>query len=167
MEKFNIAAIGECMIELQKSDGGLAQRFGGDTLNTALYLSRLTQNTSMQVSYVTALGCEGFSQNMLDNWQQEGIDTSHIFRLQDKQPGMYYIETNATGERSFYYWRNDAAAKYMFDQVESDYSDCLENSKPMVVRLFLIIISVQNCGHQLKKPNKSILKYYRSVTLPY
>ncbi len=119
MKNFNIAVIGECMIELQKSDCGLAQRFGGDTLNTALYLARLTQNTSMKVSYITALGCEGFSQNMLDNWQQEGIDISHILRLNDKQPGMYYIETDSTGERSFYYWRNDAAAKYMFDQAES------------------------------------------------
>lgn len=120
MTNFKMAIIGECMIELQRTGDALMQRFGGDTLNTALYFARLTKASSIQTSYVTALGHEGFSQDMIDSWQGEGIDTTHILRLQDKQPGIYYIETDDSGERSFYYWRNDAAAKYMFDQVESD-----------------------------------------------
>lgn len=119
MTTFNIAVIGECMIELQQSGELLSQKFGGDTLNTALYLSRLTQNSPVKTSYITALGQESFSQNMLNSWNNEGIDTQHILRLENKQPGMYYIETDATGERSFFYWRNDAAAKYVFDQPES------------------------------------------------
>ncbi|RCS69966.1 sugar kinase [Vibrio casei] len=119
MTTFNIAVIGECMIELQQSGDFLSQRFGGDTLNTALYLARLTKHTNIKTSYVTALGHEGFSQNMIDSWIKEAIDTQHILRLENKQPGMYYIETDNAGERSFYYWRNDAAAKYMFDQNES------------------------------------------------
>ncbi|OEF27378.1 sugar kinase [Vibrio rumoiensis] len=117
MTTFNIAVIGECMIELQQSGDFLTQRFGGDTLNTALYLARLNKN--INTSYITALGQEGFSQNMIDTWSNEGIDTSRILRLENKQPGMYYIETDPTGERSFYYWRNDAAAKYVFDQANS------------------------------------------------
>ena len=119
MKNFNIAVIGECMIELQKSGEFLTQKFGGDTLNTALYLARLTKHTAIKTSYITALGREGFSQNMIDSWSKEAIDTQHILRFENKQPGMYYIETDDTGERSFYYWRNDAAAKYMFDQAES------------------------------------------------
>lgn len=101
MTTFNIAVIGECMIELQQSGELLSQKFGGDTLNTALYLSRLTQNSPVKTSYITALG-QSFSQNMLNSWNNEGIDTQHILRLQNKQPGMYYIETDATGERSFF-----------------------------------------------------------------
>lgn len=119
MTTFNIAVIGECMIELQQSGEHLSQKFGGDTLNTALYLSRLTQNRPVKTSYITALGMENFSQNMLNHWNNEGIDTQHILRLENKQPGMYYIETDSTGERSFFYWRNDAAAKYVFDQPKS------------------------------------------------
>lgn len=119
MTTLNIAVIGECMIELQKSGEFLSQKFGGDTLNTALYLARLTKNSPVKTSYITALGIEDFSQNMLTNWQDEGIETEHILRLEDKQPGMYYIETDTNGERSFFYWRNDAAAKYMFDQPNS------------------------------------------------
>jgi pfkB family carbohydrate kinase len=37
-----VACIGECMIELKQAEGGLFSRFyGGDTLNTAIYLARL------------------------------------------------------------------------------------------------------------------------------
>ncbi|QTG98185.1 sugar kinase, partial [Vibrio furnissii] len=43
MKVNRVAVIGECMVELQKTDDQLKQSFGGDTLNTALYLSRLTQ----------------------------------------------------------------------------------------------------------------------------
>lgn len=119
MKTLNIAVIGECMVELQKKDGQLQQSFGGDTLNTALYLSRLTKAKGVKTSYVTALGQDPFSAEMLAAWQQEGIDTSMVQQLSDKQPGMYYIETDATGERSFHYWRSDAAAKFMFDQADS------------------------------------------------
>jgi 2-dehydro-3-deoxygluconokinase len=38
----HIALVGECMIELQqRPDGQLLQSFGGETLNTSVYLRRL------------------------------------------------------------------------------------------------------------------------------
>ena len=119
MNSLNIAVIGECMVELQKDGDGLKRPFGGDTLNTALYLSRLTQSHSIKTSYITALGNDPFSMDMLSKWQENGIDTSLIQQLDNKQPGLYYIETDDTGERSFFYWRSNAAAKYVFDQPES------------------------------------------------
>jgi len=119
MVTFNIAIIGECMIELQEKGSQLNRSFGGDTLNTAVYLSRLTKDKDIQTTYITALGTDNFSQEMLTAWQAENIDTSKIIRLENKQPGLYYIETDETGERSFYYWRNDAAAKYLLEQPES------------------------------------------------
>ena len=120
MKSLNIAVIGECMVELQKKDdNSLRQNFGGDTLNTALYLSRLTQSNGIKTSYVTALGNDPFSANMLQKWQEEGLDTSLIPQIDGKQPGLYYIETDDTGERCFHYWRSDSAAKYLFDQPDS------------------------------------------------
>jgi 2-dehydro-3-deoxygluconokinase len=48
-----VACIGECMIELSAAAGGLlARAWGGDTLNTAVYLARL----GVAVDYVTAPG---------------------------------------------------------------------------------------------------------------
>ncbi|TKF80364.1 PfkB family carbohydrate kinase, partial [Vibrio sp. F13] len=65
MSQYKIAIIGECMVELQRKKDLLKQSFGGDTLNTALYLSRLTENYNISVSYITALGNDPFSTEML------------------------------------------------------------------------------------------------------
>lgn len=107
-----VAIIGECMVELRKHHGVLQQGFGGDTLNTAVYLSRLTQQHGVETSYVTGLGLDPFSREMLTAWQDEGINTDMVYFSEDKLPGIYAIETADDGERSFFYWREDAAAKY-------------------------------------------------------
>ena len=39
-KKINIAVVGECMIELLHEKNNLIKSFGGDTLNTAVYLLR-------------------------------------------------------------------------------------------------------------------------------
>ncbi len=107
-----VAIIGECMVELKKVNGQVEQGFGGDTLNTAIYLSRLTQSQGVTTSYVTGLGHDPFSTDMLNAWKSEGIDTDMVYLSDDKLPGIYAIETADDGERSFFYWRNDSAAKY-------------------------------------------------------
>lgn len=112
MKVNRVAVIGECMVELQKTDDQLKQSFGGDTLNTALYLSRLTQQHGVTTAYVTGLGKDPFSKEMLANWLQEGINTDLVQISDNKLPGIYAIETAPDGERSFFYWRNDSAAKY-------------------------------------------------------
>lgn len=115
----NIAVIGECMIELSIKQDSTSRNFGGDTLNTSVYLSRLLTNKSFNIHYVTGLGTDPFSQEMLDAWQKEGIKTDLVQRMANKMPGLYSIVTDATGERSFYYWRNDAAAKFWLKSDET------------------------------------------------
>lgn len=111
-----VALIGECMIELQqRSDGSITQSFGGDTLNTAVYLRRLLPE-AWQVAYVTALGDDRFSDAMCRTWQEEGIDISLVQRLPGRLPGMYCIQTDGKGERRFLYWRNEAAVRDCFSQ---------------------------------------------------
>lgn len=112
-----IACIGECMIELTQGTGNqLTRGFGGDTLNTAVYLARL----GMSVDYVTALGDDPFSDDMIAAWQAEGIGTGRVLRIAGKMPGLYAIRTNTAGERSFYYWRDSSAARALLDQPETD-----------------------------------------------
>ena len=95
-----IAVIGECMVELRRAGQGLlAQGFGGDTLNTALYLARLGSQ-ALAVHYVTALGQDGFSSQMLAAWQQEGIHTDWVQRLANTilaQPGPVVIAAHSLG----------------------------------------------------------------------
>ncbi|PTU04499.1 ketodeoxygluconokinase, partial [Pseudomonas sp. HMWF031] len=104
-----IALIGECMIELQhRADGSLQQSFGGDTLNTAVYLSRELAGAGT-VDYVTALGDDSFSDAMCQSWAEENIGLGMVQRLPGRLPGLYCIQTDAAGERRFLYWRNEAA----------------------------------------------------------
>ena len=111
-----VACIGECMIELRQAPGGLYSRgFGGDTLNTAVYLSRL----GMSVDYITALGDDPLSEEMISGWQAEGINTARVARVPGKLPGLYMIDTDAGGERRFFHWRESAAARQLMDLPES------------------------------------------------
>lgn len=109
-----IALIGECMIELQhRADGSLHQSFGGDTLNTAVYLRRELGGSST-VDYVTALGDDSFSDAMCTHWADEGLGLGMVQRLPGRLPGLYCIQTDARGERKFLYWRNEAAVRDCF-----------------------------------------------------
>ncbi|MDL2271717.1 sugar kinase, partial [Desulfovibrio sp. OttesenSCG-928-I05] len=118
---WRVALIGECMIELQKSaDGQIRQGFGGDTLNTAAYLSRIGAPFGTRVSYISALGEDGFSLAMRAFWSSEGIDHSLTRALPGRVPGLYFIELSPDGERSFSYWRGEAAARDVFEGDEGE-----------------------------------------------
>lgn len=115
-----IAVIGECMIELSQNGAQVQRGFGGDTLNTSVYLARQVSESELEVHYVTALGEDSFSQQMLDTWREERLHTALIQRLEHRLPGLYYIETDAHGERTFYYWRNEAAARFWLESERSE-----------------------------------------------
>lgn len=109
----HVAIIGECMVELSgQLMGQMQQGFGGDTLNTAVYLKRVAR-TAAKVSYVTAMGQDSLSQAIVNCWQQAGIDCQFVLRDPNRNAGLYLIENDANGERSFHYWRNQAAARYL------------------------------------------------------
>jgi 2-dehydro-3-deoxygluconokinase len=111
------------MVELQEApDGSIRRAFGGDTLNTAIYLARLG-NT---VDYVTALGDDAWSDEMVAAWQAEGICTGLVKRLPGRLPGLYVIQTDTEGERRFLYWRDSAAARALFDHLAPAALDAFE-----------------------------------------
>lgn len=115
-----IAVIGECMIELSHKGTEVNRGFGGDTLNTSVYIARQVDSTALAVEYVTALGTDSFSQQMLNAWQNENVGTRLIQQMDNRLPGLYYIETDSTGERTFYYWRNEAAAKFWLESPQAN-----------------------------------------------
>ena len=103
------------MVELQQLPDGLLRRgWGGDTLNTAVYLARL----GASVDYVTALGDDRWSTEMLVGWAAEGVGTSLVQRLPGRLPGLYVIQTDPNGERRFLYWRDNSAARRLFDHLD-------------------------------------------------
>ena len=116
-----VASVGECMLELTHRDASaLALGFGGDTLNTALYIARCADPAALAVDYVTALGTDPMSETMLAAWQAEGIGTARVARLAGRLPGLYLIRTGDSGERRFFYWRGEAAVRALFLGAESE-----------------------------------------------
>ena len=116
--KPRVAVIGECLIELNGAPfGSLRQSFGGDTLNTALYLARIAREL-VSVSYISVMGVDILSEGIVDRWRREGIDTTRVLRDPQRLPGLYFISVDEHGERNFMYWRADSAARYLLQHAE-------------------------------------------------
>ena len=47
-------------------------------------------------------------------WRAEGLGVDHVLTDESRLPGLYAISVNATGERSFMYWRQNSAARGTF-----------------------------------------------------
>jgi 2-dehydro-3-deoxygluconokinase len=143
-----VASIGECMIELRQAQGGsqagsqagtqgglYSRGYGGDTLNTAVYLARL----GADVDYITALGDDSLSDEMIAGWAAEGVGTRRVVRIAGKLPGLYVIQTDDKGERKFFHWRESAAARSLMDLTETE--DLL-NSLPTYDLVYLSAITL-------------------------
>jgi 2-dehydro-3-deoxygluconokinase len=116
MKRF--VSLGECMIEMSGGEDGIYRRgFAGDTFNTAWY-ARAFLGPAWRVDYVTALGDDLYSGEMLDFMAGHGIGTSHIRRIANRRPGLYMIH-QAGGDRHFTYWRGQSAAREMMDSSEA------------------------------------------------
>lgn len=110
-----IAAIGECMIELSGRDGVTwRQGFAGDTLNT-LWYARALSSGAVAADYVTAFGDDPFSAEQIAFLKANGIGIGESPVIPGKAPGLYAITLDSKGERSFTYWRSDAAARRLAD----------------------------------------------------
>lgn len=92
-----------------------AQGFAGDTYNTAVYMAR----SGLTVGYVTLLGDDLFSTQMIAAMHAEGIETAAIERLPGRCPGLYVIQNTPDGERHFTYWRRESPARELFSNEHS------------------------------------------------
>jgi 2-dehydro-3-deoxygluconokinase len=104
------------MIELSGSghdDGTWRLGFAGDTFNTVWALRALIGPGSM-AHYVSAFGDDPFSRDQLAFLANHDIGTAASPIIPGARPGLYAI-TLAGAERSFTYWRNDAAARQLAD----------------------------------------------------
>lgn len=111
----SVACIGECMVELSlpREPGGPARvGFAGDTANVAIYLKRSAPE--VEVAFVTAVGTDALSEGMVGFLAGHDLDTTLIERREGRAPGLYAINLDASGERSFTYWRDTSAARTLF-----------------------------------------------------
>ncbi|MEO9864350.1 MAG: sugar kinase [Yoonia sp.] len=110
-----IACVGEVMVELRARPDGTAHiGVAGDTYNTAVYLARALRDTDAKVAYVTSIGTDPYSDRILDAIRNHGLDATLVERRVGLMPGLYAIDTDDMGERSFSYWRSASAARQLF-----------------------------------------------------
>lgn len=160
-----IACVGEAMIELSMSRGESTATvgFAGDTLNTAIYLQRALEAAGAQnehsVSYVTAVGKDSFSEQITSLVQRENIDTDLIMVSEERVPGLYAINIDVHGERSFTYWRNQSAARTLFSaETGPDFQQLAEFDL-----IYYSAISLAILPDSIKQQWLSFLESYRNL----
>jgi len=94
-------------------------------------LRRCSKPKNIEVSYATGLGTDQLSQSLKKEWQALGLRLDEVEYIEGRLPGMYLIQTNSHGERTFHFWRENSAARAYFQAAQTaleknaDNLDCL------------------------------------------
>lgn len=138
----SILFAGECMLELRKADAVTYRRgFAGDTYNSAVYAKLWSED--LAISFFTAIGQDSISEEMLSHWKESGLDCSQVLRSPDKLPGIYAIDVDENGERSFAYWRSQSAATSMMALLDGRF-ESLKNEQYDFVYVSGISMAILN-----------------------
>ena len=113
--KINVCSIGEAMIEISNIKNGLYnQSFAGDTLNFCNYLDKKKLNAF----FLSAIGKSEINQSLLDFVKSKKISTKYIKKINQFEVGLYLIKNKDNGEKQFFYWRDESAAKQYFNNID-------------------------------------------------
>lgn len=108
---FDVAALGEAMVEFNQTTPGQSQYlqgFGGDTSNAVIAAARAGARTA----YLTRVGGDTFGRSLLQLWAQEGVNTAGVTTASASHTGIYFV-THGTVGHEFSYRRADSAASRM------------------------------------------------------
>jgi len=115
MEKLDVLAIGEAMVEFNQAHADdprvYLQGFGGDTSNAVIAAARL----GARAGYATRVGDDVFGRWLLALWQDEGVDTRAVAVDAHAPTGIYFVSHTAQGHE-FSYRRDGSAASTMSAQ---------------------------------------------------
>lgn len=104
----SLMCLGEGLAELRLDESGaLINSIAGDTLNAAVYAKRY--DDVLKVAFASAVGQEFLSDNLYELLEQEQLESQYVLRSEVANIGIYAIQTDEQGERSFKYWRKESA----------------------------------------------------------
>ena len=113
--KINVCSIGEAMIQISNIKNSLYnQSFAGDTLNFCNYLDKKKLNAF----FLSAIGKSEINQSLLDFVKSKKISTKYIKQINQFEIGLYLIKNKDNGEKQFFYWRDESAAKHYFNNID-------------------------------------------------
>ena len=104
---FDIASIGECMVEFRETEPGIySQTIGGDSFNQVAAASLL----GAKCTYLTQFGDDIFLDTLRSTMQNHSVQIEAKV-LQSKKNAIYFVKNDVkTGERTFHYFRSGSAA---------------------------------------------------------
>jgi 2-dehydro-3-deoxygluconokinase len=112
-----IVLFGEGMIE-ERADANFA--WGGDVVNTAVYLARQAAHLGVRPELMSAMGADAGSEAIVAAWAAQGVGVAHVLRDPARTAGRYRISLGPDGQRSFSYDRDRSAARSFFEHAEAD-----------------------------------------------
>lgn len=122
-EKLDIIAIGESLIELSTDQNltsalTLNKYYGGDSLTTAIAALRL----GSKVGFISRIGMDSFKNYLLESWQEEGLDISHVKPVQGTN-GLYLVskEQGCSNKEFAFYRKKTAATNLSIDDISTEY----------------------------------------------
>jgi len=115
--KTTICSIGECMIEMTNlKHNSYNFSIAGDTLNFSSYLNHRIFKTF----YVTAIGASDINKAVINFFKEKKINIDLVKKNSFKEIGLYLIKNTKKGEKQFYYWRDDSAAKFFLNNINKN-----------------------------------------------
>ena len=122
-QKLDIITIGESLIELSTDKSlttatSLDKYYGGDTLTTAIAALRL----GSKVGFISRIGMDCFRDYLLESWQDEGLDISHVKPIQGVN-GLYMIALGQDfcEKQSTLYRKKTAATNLSIEDISTEY----------------------------------------------
>ena len=108
-----VFCIGEALIDFipvqkdtpLKSVAGFERVAGGAPMNVAIAVAKYGGEAAM----ITKMANDHFGDHLMDVLQEHHVDTAHIVRSDEGETGLAFVSTDKTGERSFTFYRENAA----------------------------------------------------------
>lgn len=119
----DVICIGEALVDFLPLQPGRAvsevdtwrRCSGGSPANVAVGLARLGAKSAM----LGVVGLDEFGSFLLESLRGEGVDVSHLRRTPEGKTGLVFISLSADGERSFSFYRTQAA-EFLLDGRDVD-----------------------------------------------
>lgn len=125
-----VVAIGELLIDFVPQQKACAldevthfeRVAGGAPANVAAAVARLGGSAAM----ISQVGEDAFGTHILKVLEQNGVDTTAVFRTKRANTGLAFVSLDATGNREFSFFRNPSADLFLEEsQITPDlFADC-------------------------------------------
>ncbi len=125
-----LVVFGETMVEFsQTSPGTFIKSFSGDVHSVAVYFQRAAAKKG-QAYLLTGIGNDANSEQLHSVIRHQKIKDDFLLHHPEKKIGLYVINTDYDGERSFDYWRDNSAARDTLSLLSEDRQARLISQRP-------------------------------------